>query len=138
MARCHGTTKPPPPHAHLHREYNDAATHETRKNVGEVSMLHPRKDHNGEKTGITRKDKEGKEGATQVCYHVVPRRAHERSNESPAHATNRDQQRCGTNPGAGRGIGKRAPTHARLFLHREYNGTTTNNTRKGVGTGRET
>ena len=101
-------------------------------------MLHPRKEHNGDKTHITRKDKGGKEGATQVCYHVVPRRAHERSNERAARATNRDQRRCGTNQGAGRGIGKRAPTHARLFLHREYNGTTTSNTRKGVGTGRET
>ena len=130
MARCHGTTKPPPPHARLHREHNDAATHETSKNVGEISMLHPRKEHNGDKTRITRQDKEGKKGATQVCYHVVPRRAHERSN--------RDQRSCGTNQGAGRGIEKRAPTHARLFLHREYNGTTTNNTRKGVGTGRET
>ena len=101
-------------------------------------MLHPRKEHNSDKTQITQKDKEGKEGATQVFYHVVPRRAHERSNERPARATNRDQQRCGTNQGAGRGRGKRAPTHARLFLHREYIGTTTNNTRKGVGTGRET
>ena len=93
---------------------------------------------NGDKTHITQIDKEGKEGATQVCYHVVPRRARERSNERPARATNRDQQRCGTDQGAWRGIGKRVPTHARLFLHREYNGTTTNNTRKGVGTGRET
>ena len=138
MARCHGTTKPPPPHARLHREHNAAATHGTRKDVGEISMLHPRKEHNGDKTRITRKDKEGKEGATQVCYHVVPRRAHERSNEHPARATNRDQRRCGTNMGAGRGIGKRGPTHARLSLHREYNGATTNNTRKGVGKGRET
>ena len=138
MARCHGTTKPPPLHAHLYREYNDAATHETRKDVGEVSMLHPRMGHNGDKTRITRKDKEGKEGATQVCYHVVPRHAHESSNESPARATNREQQRCLTNRGAGRGRGKRAPTHAHHFLHREYNGTTTNNTRKAVGTGRET
>ena len=101
-------------------------------------MLHPRKEHNGDKTRITRNGKQGKEGATQVCYHVVPRRAHERSNERPACATNRNQRRCGTDQGAGRGIGKRAPTHACLFLHREYNGTTTNNTRKGVGTGRET
>ena len=101
-------------------------------------MLHPHKERNRDKTHITQKDKEGKEGATQVCYHVVPRRAHERSNERPACATNRDQQRCGTNQGAGRGIGKRAPTHAHLFLHRGYNGTTTNNTRRGVGTGRET
>ena len=77
-------------------------------------MLHPRKERNGDKTHMTQKDKEGKEGATQVCYHVVPRRAHERSNERPACATNRDQQRCGTNGGAGRGKGKRAPTHARL------------------------
>ena len=136
MARCHGMTKPPPPHAHLQGEYNDAAAHETRKDVGEVSMLHPRKEHKGDKTRITRKDKEGKEGTTQVCYHVVPRRAHERINERPARATNRDQQRCGTNQGAGGGIGNRAPTHTPPFLHREYNGTTTNNTPKG--TGRET
>ena len=138
MARCHGTTKPPPPHARSHWEHNAAATHGTRKDVGEISMLHPRKEHNGDKTRITRKDKEGKEGATRVCSLVVPRRAHERSNERPARATDRDQRRCGTKQGAGREIGKRAPTHERLFLHREYNGTTTNNTRKGVGTGRET
>ena len=138
MARCHGTTKPLPPHARLHREHNAAATHGTRKDVGEISMLHPRKEHNGNKTHITRKDEEGKEGATQVCYHVVPHRAHKRSNERPAHATKRDQRRCGTNQGAGRGIGKRAPTHTRPFLHREWYGTTTNNTRKGVGTGKET
>ena len=138
MARCHGTTKLLPPHACLHREHNAAATHGTRKGVGEISMLHPCKEHIGDKTRITQTDKEGKEGATQVSYHVVPRRAHERSNERPARATNRYQRRCGTNQGAGRGIGKRARTHARLFLHREYNGTTTNNTRKSVGTGRET
>ena len=138
MARCDGTTKPPPPHARLHREHNAAATQGTRKDVGGISMLHPRKEHNGDKTRITRKDKEGKEGATHVCYHVVPGRAHERSNERPARATNRDQRRCGTIQGAGRGIGKRAPAHTRLSLHREYNGTTTNNPRKGVGTGRET
>ena len=138
MASCHGATKRPPPHARLHREHNDAATHETRKDVGEIRMLHPRKEHDGDKTRITRKDKEGKEGATQVCYHVVPCCAHERSNKRPAHATNQDQRRCGTNQGAGRGIGKRTFTHAPLFLHREYNGTTTNNTRKGMGTGRET
>ena len=96
-ARRHGTTKPPPPHARLHGEHNAAATHGTRKDVGEKSMLHPRKEHNGDKTRITRKDKEGKEGAMQVCYHVVPRRAHERSNERPARATNRDHRRCGTN-----------------------------------------
>ena len=138
MARCHGTTKPQPLHARLHWEHNAAATHGTCKDVNEISMLHPGKEHNGDKTHITQKDKEGKEGATQVFYHVVPRRAHERSNGRPASATNRDQQRRGTNYGAGRGIGKRAPTHARLFLHREYNGTTTKNTQKGVGTGRET
>ena len=93
MARCHGTIKPPPPHARLHREHNAAATHGTRKDVGEISMLHPRKEHNGDKTRITRREKEGKEGATQVCYHVVPGRAHERSNERPARATNRDQKK---------------------------------------------
>ena len=53
MARCHGTTKPPPPHARLHREQNAAATHGTRKDVGEISMLHTRKEHNGDKTHIT-------------------------------------------------------------------------------------
>ena len=63
-----------------------------------------------------------------MSCHVVPRRAHERSNERPARATNRDQRRCGTNQGAGRGVGERAPTHARLFLHREYSSTTANNT----------
>ena len=77
-------------------------------------MLHQRKEHNGYTTHIPQKDKEGKEGATQVCYHVLPHRAHERSDEHPARATNRDQQTCGTNQGAGRGIGKRAPTGARL------------------------
>ena len=121
------------------------------------------REYNGDKTRNTRKDTEGKEGATQVCYHVMPHRAHGRSNERkeqkkevwantrprckckydmhharPIRATNRDQQRCGTNQGAGRGKGKRAPAHACPFLHREYNGTATNNTRKGVGTGRET
>ena len=30
----------------------------TRKDVGEISMLQPRKEHNGDKTRITRKDKE--------------------------------------------------------------------------------
>ena len=138
MARCHCTTKPRRRTPVCIGEHNAAATHGTRKDVGEISMLHPRKEHNGDKTRITREDKEGREGATQVCHHVLPRRAHKRSNERPARATNRDKRRCGTNQGAGRGIGKRAPTHARLFLHREYNGTTTNNTRKGVGTGRET
>ena len=94
MARCHGMTKPPPPHARLHRpEHNAAATHGTRKDVGEISRLHQSKEHNGDKTRITRKDKEGKEGATQVCYYVVPRRANERSNERPARATNRDQKK---------------------------------------------
>ena len=29
----------------------------------------------------------------QVCYHVVPRRAHERTNEPPARATNREQKK---------------------------------------------
>ena len=138
MARCHGTTKTPPPHACLHREHNAAATHGTRKDAGGVSMLPPREEQNGDKTRITRRDKEEKEGATQVCYHVLPGRAHERSIKRPARATNRDQRRCATNQGAGRGKGKRAPTYARFFLHREYNGTTTNNTGKGVGTGRET
>ena len=58
--------KAPPPHARLHREHNAAATHGTRKDVGEISMLHPRKEHNGDKTHITRKEKEGNEGARQV------------------------------------------------------------------------
>ena len=93
MARCHGTTKPPTPHAHLHREHNAAAIHRKRKDVGEISMLHPRKEHNGDKTRITRNDKERNEQATQVCYHVVPRRAHERSNERLARATNPDQKK---------------------------------------------
>ena len=37
MARCHCTTKPPPPHARLHREHNAVATHGTHKDVGEIS-----------------------------------------------------------------------------------------------------
>ena len=61
MARRHGSTKPPPPHARLHREHNAAATHGTHKNVGEISMLHPHKKHNGDKTRITSEDMEGKE-----------------------------------------------------------------------------
>ena len=128
MARCHGTTKPWPPPPVCIGSTTPPRHTEHAKMWHEISMLHTRKEHNGDKTRITRKDKEGKEGATQVCYHVVPRCAHKRSNERPARATNRDQRRCGTNQGAGRGIGKRAPTHARLFLHREYNGTMTNNT----------
>ena len=68
MARCHGTTKPPPPHARLHREHNDAATQRTRKDVGEIIMLHPRQEHNGDKTRITRKDKEGKEQRARTKY----------------------------------------------------------------------
>ena len=68
MARRHGTTKPPPPHACLHREQNAAATHGTRKDVRGISMLHPRKEHNGDKTRITRKDKEGKEQGARSKY----------------------------------------------------------------------
>ena len=51
-------------------------------------MSNPRKEHNSNKTRITRKDEEGKEGAKEVCSHVVPRHAHERSNEHPARAAN--------------------------------------------------
>ena len=68
MARCHGTTQPPPPHARLHREHNTAATHGTRKDVGEISMLHPPKEHKGDKTRITGKDKEGKEQGARSKY----------------------------------------------------------------------
>ena len=68
MARRHGTKKTPPPHAPLHREHNDAATHETRKDVSEISMLHPRKEHNGDKTRITRKGKAGKEQGARSKY----------------------------------------------------------------------
>ena len=53
MARCHYTTKPPPPHARLHREHNAAARHGTRKDVGEMSMLHRREEDNSNKTCIT-------------------------------------------------------------------------------------
>ena len=68
MARCHCTTKPPPPHARLHREQTAAATQGTHKDVGEMGMLHPRKEHNGDKTRITRKGKEGKEQGTTSKY----------------------------------------------------------------------
>ena len=68
MARRYGTTKLLPPHARLHRERNAAATHGTRKNVGEISMLHPRKKHNSDKTRITRRDKEGKEQGARSKY----------------------------------------------------------------------
>ena len=73
MARRHDTTKPLPPHARLHREHNAAVTHGTRKKVGQISMLHPRKEHNGDKTAITREDKEGKE--QQARRSMLPCRA---------------------------------------------------------------
>ena len=78
MTRCHHTKKTPPPHARLHREHNAAATHGTHKDVGEISMLHPRKEHNGDKTHITQKDKEGKEPrkyATMSCHAAHTREA---------------------------------------------------------------
>ena len=71
MARRHDTTKPRPPHARLHREHNAAATHGAGKNVGEISMLHPRKEHNGDKTRITREDTEGKEQGARSKYVTV-------------------------------------------------------------------
>ena len=71
MARRHDTTKPPPPPARLHREHNAAATHGTRKRVGEISMLHRRKEHNGDKTHITQEDKEGKEQGARSKYVTV-------------------------------------------------------------------
>ena len=71
MARRHDTTKPPPPHARLHREHNAAATHGTGKKVGEISMLHPRKEHKGDKTRMTREDKEGKEQGARSKYVTV-------------------------------------------------------------------
>ena len=68
-----------PPHARLHREHNAAATLGTRKDVGEISMLHPRQEHNGDKTQTTRKDKEGKEEprkyVTMSCHHAHTREA---------------------------------------------------------------
>ena len=79
MARRHDTTKSQPPHARLHREHNTAATHGTRKKVGEISMLHPRKEHYGDKTHITREDKEGKEqGARSKSVTVSCHAAHTR------------------------------------------------------------
>ena len=71
MARRHDTTKPPPPHARLHREHNAAATHGTHKKVGGISMLHPRREQNGDKTHITREDKEGKEQGARSKYVTV-------------------------------------------------------------------
>ena len=71
MARRHDTTKPPPPHARWHREHNAAATHGTHKRVGEISMLHPRKEQNGDKTHITREAKEGKEQGARSKYITV-------------------------------------------------------------------
>ena len=86
MARCHGTTKPPPPHARLHREHNAAATHGTRKDVGEISMLHLCKEHNGNKTRITRKDKEGKErGASMLPCRATPRTREKQRAPGPRH-----------------------------------------------------
>ena len=79
MARRHDTTKPPLPHARLHREHNAAVTHGTRKKVGEISMLHPRMGQNGDKTHNTREDKEGKEqGARSKCVAVSCHAAHTR------------------------------------------------------------
>ena len=81
MARRHDTTKPPPPHARLHKEHNAAVTHGTRKKVGEKSTLHPRKEHNGDKTHITREEKEGEERdarskyVTVSCHAAHPREA---------------------------------------------------------------
>ena len=46
-------------------------THGTRKKVGEISMLHPRTEHNGDKTHITREDKEGKEQGARSKYVAV-------------------------------------------------------------------
>ena len=71
MARRHDTTKPLPPHARLHREHNAAATHGTRKNVGEINMLHPRIEYNGDKTHITQEDKKGKEQGAKSKYVTV-------------------------------------------------------------------
>ena len=71
MTRRHDTTKPPPPHASLYREHNAAAAHGTRKEVDEISMLHPRKEQKGDKTHITREDKEGKERGARSKYVTV-------------------------------------------------------------------
>ena len=70
-ARRHDTTKPPPPQARLHREHNAAGTHGTRKIVREISMSHPRKEQNGDKTRITQEDKEGKEQGARSKYVTV-------------------------------------------------------------------
>ena len=71
MARRHDTTKPPPPHACLHRAHNAAATHGTCKKMAEISMLHPRREQNGDKPHITREDKDGKEQGARSKYVTV-------------------------------------------------------------------
>ena len=71
MARRHDMTKPPPPHARLHREHNAAVTQGTRKKVGEIRVLHPRTEHNGDKKHITREDKEGREQGARSKYVTV-------------------------------------------------------------------
>ena len=87
MVRRHDTTKPPPPPARLHRQHNAAVTHGTRKKVGEISMLHPGKERNGDKTHITREDREGKEQGARskyvtVLYHAA--RTREATSARPA------------------------------------------------------
>ena len=71
MARHHDTTKPPLTRARLHREHNAAATHGTRKMVGGISMLHPRRERNGDKRHNTRENKEGKEQGARSRYVTV-------------------------------------------------------------------
>ena len=101
MARCHGTTKLPPPHARLHREYNAAARHGTRKHVGEISMLHQRKEHNGDRTRITRQDKEGKEqGASMLPCRATPRTRVKQRVPGPRHHP-RPEKKDGFRPGSG-------------------------------------
>ena len=80
MARCNGTTKPPLPHARLHREHNAAATHGTRKDVGEISMLHPRKEHNGDKT----RGKGGSHASMLPCR-ATPRTREKQRAPGPRH-----------------------------------------------------
>ena len=96
MARRHGTTKIPPPHARLHREHNAAATHGTRNDVGEISMLHPSKEHNRDKTRITRKDKEGKEQGARSKYvtmlcHAADRREATSARPAPPTETRKNR-----------------------------------------------
>ena len=78
MTRCHGTTKPPPPHAHLHREHNAAATDGTRKDVREVCYIYARSvtatRHTSHKK-IRRERREPRKYVTMSCDAVHTREA---------------------------------------------------------------